>query len=453
MHRTHRRLRDVCTTLQVELSGTEKSFDRRAFLKTTVYSGLATAPVFLMHPAPGEIRDEKRKPNLDEVRLQKLSASMLSLDLGAGSNLAVTALSNLHVVVWDLQSGGVLHEFAFPEPATDSRQKLENDVEPVRVRFAPNGKTLGISFLSRIHLYSVASWEETLCLKVDDEDAIRPRPKPELARRSPSEKGGASVSGPNLNQHMRDWARTKMQGDGRTRVTDFRFTSDGLYILAAYCSGGCYDQKGALRIGAFPSGNDPVRLWEVKTTDLVWERTLDASFEVERVAISPDDARFVAAEHRPGHCRIDICDLKSGRLVNPLPEVGFAYAVPGLLFTPDGNHLITLRAEEATQKERPWDHLAMYDADSGKLRAGFSGHYPARHADLSPDGRWLATSWNGIRFQIWDMRTRKVVATKAPREWRWSGPPIETVRFSPDSRWFVAASDTAGALAVYRLGE
>jgi WD40 repeat protein len=395
--------------------------------------------------------NDRKGPTLCEMRLQKLPASILSLDFAARSDLAATALSNRQILVWSLHSGEVIHELTFPEPETDPRQKLESDVEPIRVRFAPDGKTLGISFLSCIHLFSVATWEETSCLGLQGEDAIRPRPKPQLARRPPSESEGAGVSGPTLNELAKDWARLKMQGDGRTRITDFRFTQDSSVVLASYCKGGCYDSKGRARLGAFPSGRDPVRLWNVYTGGLVWERAYDPEFVVEQLEVSGDGRLFAAVEHHPGECRIEVHDLKTGETLYSLPQINFAYGVPPLVFTPDGDYLITLRSEKGSPKHRPRWALAKYEARSGKRVAEFSGRYSVRHADLSPDGRWLVTSWNGIRFQIWNAQTRRVVAMKTPKKWLWSGPLIETVRFSPDGRWLVVASDASGKVAVYQL--
>jgi WD40 repeat protein len=389
-----------------------------------------------------------RNPTLRETRIQKLPASIMALDFAAGPNLAATALTNSHVLVWKLDSGEVVHDFRFPEPVTDPRQKLERDVEPIRVRFSPDGKELGISFLSRIHLYAIGDWHELGSLGVDGEDTIRTRSKPVLARRLPPGQETDKGPGPTLNELVHDWDRLLTQGDGRTRITDFKFCRDGSFILAAYCRGGCYDRDGALRIGAFPSGNDPVRLWNVRSGQLGWERTFDPQFVVERLEISPNDATFAAAEHRPGECRIEVRDLGTGNMLYSLPQVHFAYAVPSLGFAPDGDTLITLQTEGGMPKTLG---LAEYQATSGKQIAVFSGRYPTWHADLSPDGGWLVTSGNGVRFRIWDVKTHRVVLTKTPKQWLWSGPPIETVSFSPDGRWLIVASDTSGVVAVYQF--
>src|SRR5438105_12465229 len=65
------------------------------------------------------------KPNLLEVRTERLSKFIQEFDIADGSDLAAVALSDLRVRVWSLKSGQVVHEFAFPEPESDQRLKLE----------------------------------------------------------------------------------------------------------------------------------------------------------------------------------------------------------------------------------------------------------------------------------------------------------------------------------------
>jgi WD40 repeat protein len=395
---------------------------------------------------------EERRPSLREIRLEKLSAAIEGLDLAAGSDLAVVATSNRRVRVWRLGSGQTVHEFAFPEPETDARQKSEKEVEPIRVRFAPDGGTLAVSYLSRLYFYSVSEWKQIQSVGVAGEDTMRPRPTPTLARRVPSEETTRDASGPTPNQYIQEWALLQMQGDGRTRITDFSFTRDGSSILAAYCKGGCYDWASGLWNAGFPSGNDPVRLWDVGSGQLIWERVLDPKKVVERVVLSPDGASFAAAQHQPGRCRVEVRALGTGETRYSLPEIGYPFSLPPLILTPDGQYLITFRPEEGDLKHHPSDHLVIYEASSGKFVAELPGRYAARHADLSPDGRWLVTSADGVRFRIWDVQRRKAVVMTCPREWLWSGPPIESVRFSPDGHFLIVASDTSGMLAVYQFG-
>jgi serine/threonine protein kinase/WD40 repeat protein len=64
----------------------------------------------------------------------------------------------------------------------------------------------------------------------------------------------------------------------------------------------------------------------------------------------------------------------------------------------------------------------------------FGPHPRMRHAKLSPDGKWLATStWGGSDVKVWDV-ARGVLAWELP-----CGSAI--VAFSPDGRWLVTALD------------
>jgi WD40 repeat protein len=79
----------------------------------------------------------ERKLATRDIRVERLTSPILSLDVAPGSDLAVAAMSNGRVRAWHLDTGEILHEFGFTEPETDQRQKDEGEVEPIRVRFAP----------------------------------------------------------------------------------------------------------------------------------------------------------------------------------------------------------------------------------------------------------------------------------------------------------------------------
>src|ERR1700735_832697 len=54
------------------------------------------------------------KPHLQEVRMDRLSAFILSFGIASGSDLAAAALAERRIRVWKLSSGEVMHEFSFP---------------------------------------------------------------------------------------------------------------------------------------------------------------------------------------------------------------------------------------------------------------------------------------------------------------------------------------------------
>jgi WD40 repeat protein len=402
------------------------------------------------------------KPFLQELRVDKLSKFISAFDIANGSDLAAAALSDLRVRVWRLSSGEVVREFSFPEPETDQRLKLADEVEPISVRFSPDGKMLAISFLSVIHFYDVGNWQEKVSLGVAGEDNLRPdisvtSATPQVKRRTAEEaKTQAEQPIPDINQTMREWAAQRHRGDGRTRITDFGFTRDGSFILAAYCRGACWVGSGEPLLPD-PSGKDPVRLWDFRSGRILWEHVYDAQGVINRVVPSPDDKRFAAANAEFGPCTVGVYDLSDGRALYSLPSKPPRCDPPSLLFLPGGESFVTARTEEGprkNRKDRPWENLAMYETSTGKMIAEFSGRDKVREADISADGRWLAsTTWWGRQFQIWDVQARKPIITQVPKEWKWKQYRlIDHVRFSPDGRWLVVGSDSSGELAVYQFG-
>jgi WD40 repeat protein len=259
-----------------------------------------------------------RKPAIRERRVERLPAPILSLDVVPGSDLAVAAMSDGRLRAWHLDTGEIVHEFGFTEPETDQRQKDEGDVEPIRVHFAPDGKTLGVSYLSRVHLYDVGAWSELKTIGVEGEDVMRPILQPQLSSRPAVEKEPDDI-----NTGTRKWLQRKMLGDGRTRITDFAFTADGGGMVVSYCGGGCYDEPSFVRF-IYPSGHDPVRLWEVKTGHMVWEQHSEPNQITDRVVPSPDNRLLVEVGSQPGHRLLRLRDLETGRelrLITFLPHL------------------------------------------------------------------------------------------------------------------------------------
>jgi len=397
------------------------------------------------------------KPHLQEVRMEKLSAFILAFDIANGSDLAATALADRRIRVWRLGSGEIVHEFSFPSPETDEHLKVAGEVEPISVRFSPDGKRLAISFLSRIYFYDVDTWAEKTSLGVPGEDQHRSDLKvtpetPQLERRS-TEQAQADKNKPvlSLNDSVRAWARDKMRGDGRTRITDFAFTIDGSSIIAAYCRGGCYASP-SFRSVPFPTGNDPVRLWEVASARLVWEHVYDENSVVNRIVPSLDGARFAVVESHPGHCAVGMHNFSDGRALW-LHSFGSCADPPSIRFSRDSQSFITNRVEEGNRKNKLWRDIATYETSSGEMISDFSKKDTVRDFDISSDGRWLAsTTWSGLRFQIWDLSSKKPVMMETPKEWKWRGPRINRILFSPDGCWLVVGNNQVGDLAIYQFG-
>ncbi len=389
--------------------------------------------------------------------MDKLSAFILSFDIASGSDLAAAAVAERRIRVWKLSSGEVLHEFSFPAPETDEHLKVKGEDEPISVRFSPDGKYLAVSFLSRIYLYDVVTWTEKIALGVPGEDQHRADLKitpetPQLQRRS-TEQAQADKNKPvlSLNETLRAWAHAAEKGDGRTRITDFAFTRDGSSVIVAYCRGECYASP-SFRSAPFPTGNDPVRLWDIASARLVWEHVYEVNSAVDRIVPSLDGATFAVVQSHPGHCAVGMHNLSDGRTLW-LHSFGSCTDPPAIRFSQDSRSFITNRVEQGNRKNKLWRDIGAYETSSGKMIGDFPKPETVRDFDISSDGRWLAsTTWSGLRFQIWDLPSKKPIGMETPKEWKWRGPLMNRICFSPDGRWLVVGNNQVGALVIYQFG-
>jgi WD40 repeat protein len=381
-----------------------------------------------------------RKPAIRDVRAERLPAPILSLDVAPGSDLAAAALSDGRVRAWHLDTGELVHEFGFTEPDTDQRQKDEGEVEPIRVRFAPDGKTLGVSYLSRVHLYNVGAWSKLKAIGVEGEDVMRPIQQPQLSSRPAVEKEPDDI-----NTGTRKWFERKTRGDGRIRITDFAFARDGAAMVVSYCGGGCYDMPSSLR-WMYPSGHDLVRLWEVKTGQMVWEHYSDPNQIAERVVPSPDGKLLVEVVFQPGRWLLRLMELMGGRELHLIVTSIRTHEPPDVAFTSDSQHFVSLWNEP-----RKLGQMTLFDTATGQVVDRFIDRAAAQRVAISTNGLWLAiTTWRGVAFRVWDLEKRKPLLTMTPRL---SGVHVRSldVRFAMNDRRIVVSDKSNSLVFTYEL--
>jgi WD40 repeat protein len=428
-------------------------------------------------------------PRLREIHHERLHVPIQSdqaVDLAPGSDLAAIATLN-EVRVWRLDTNQVIKVFAFGKQRAAVRKEM-GTAEPLHVGFSPNGTTLAISYMSRIYLYDVATWRQVGSLGVEGEDTPRrPAVPTDEPIRRPTLSGSPFPTAQDrqeLRRYKREmderYDRTKKAGDGRTRVAGFTFTPDGAKLLAGYARGECFVWFHWGEPSLWPSGNDPVRLWEVNTGRVLWERVYDPETVMRGFLLSPNGKWFAAqacGDH--GNHYVVVHELQTGQRLYSLP---MALGASAVIFTPNSQQLITnpsdemgclatvrlhldhpddpwrqqlTPADEACQKlgGRQCDSLALYDVATGKQVGKLTDDETTFAAGLSPDGRWLAAGqWsNRYTFRIWDMQTHRPVGRYTPSGWAWLSGTADLLRFQPNGRRLVVVNTAKGLLAVYEV--
>ena len=193
-----------------------------------------------------------------------------------------------------------------------------------------------------------------------------------------------------------------------------------------------------------------LRLYEIASgTDRAISITLESDFDhlrehwiknpsdyVTSVHLSPDGAGVALASRG----RVFVAPLK-GRFVDVSAHKPGRYREAS--FTPDGKNLLLLSTESGEVEF--WKVAA--NGTGAEERLTNDGSILRWEGVPSPDGKWIAHQDKDN--QLWLLNT----ATKANKRIRTmqayfnSGPQYESVRWSPDSRWFVFAQESANTLS------
>ncbi len=417
--------------------------------------------------------------SLHRVSLRKNGTYIESMAVGGSDLLAVAFVSGrkvvrhsdnlawkgvrlgggtLHVQIKNFLTGAFVHEIALPD-VTISPIRPEDGAELVNVRFSPDGKLLGVSYLSQIRLYEVGAWRQIATIGMPSEAAVEkaPSPRPKLQR--------PDVSAP--PRPVSSWS----ERDGRTRVIDFAFTADSRHILASYTHAYCflYEDYGLF---CDSSEDDPLRLWDVPSGRLVWQKSYDRqiakgrpvddllrfSWAMGRVQPSPD-ARVFASALGSLSSAIQIRSLLSGDPLYTLSgdEPGTR---PEIQFSPDGSSFYLevlspkgpLGDKQRKQALRQMSDLAKFRTDDGAQKCLFPDVGGWTTA-LSHDGRWVVgPSRNAKGLRVADARTCQTIASVpiALGNW-WEFASVNKVLISSDDQWVIAACPPLGWVAVYRV--
>jgi WD40 repeat protein/DNA-binding SARP family transcriptional activator len=202
--------------------------------------------------------------------------------------------------------------------------------------------------------------------------------------------------------------------DPRTGRSVRTFRADSVDINMARFSG-----DGSLLASAGDDGT--MKVWDVGTG----ERLLDlpGTGEVWAPAFGPDRTT-VAGVWLDGEPVVRVWDLTSGDLVLEQPMNGVKWS---MALTPDGAQLIAPLDDPAVP--------VLTNARTGEPVIRFKGHTQAVvDIDVSPDGRWVATSSPDRTARIWERRTGRLVHTIAHTT------QVAASAWAPDSRRLATAA-------------
>lgn len=160
-------------------------------------------------------------------------------------------------------------------------------------------------------------------------------------------------------------------------------------------------------------------LWDIASGQRV--RTIAAtSFNISRVAFTPDSARILAINDNGGE--IKFYETATGKEVQTLPVPASVVAFSG-----DGKWL----AASSGQSVKIWDLSA------GRELQTLAGQLGAQDLAFSPDGKLLVTG--DATLGLWDVTSGKLIRTIP------SG--TQSLAYSPDGRWL--ATNPKGSLQLW----
>jgi WD40 repeat protein/serine/threonine protein kinase len=315
-----------------------------------------------------------------------------------------------HVMIWDAETGALLHT-------------LSGHRHPVSaLAFSPNGERLVSACFDR----SLIVWDATAGQRhrtlVDAHDG--------LVLGVVFSHDGSRLASVGEDKTVRVW-----EADSGTEVLDLRGHTELCQCVACSPDGQRF---------ASASLDGTIRVWdgtplqgnEVQKADTFYQQTS----EVWTMAVSRDGEKIASSGLGLGvDAPVKVWDARSGRL--SVEFAGHQAIVFCLAWHPDGQRIAT----SGWDRERKLFVVKVWDArDARTVRAGFelptfeiAAGIETYAFAFSPDGEHLVTGRANGKVQVWDAWTGREVGTLGTHDLK----HVRGVVFSRDGRYLASASD------------
>ncbi|KAK0766479.1 hypothetical protein N5P37_000204 [Trichoderma harzianum] len=177
-----------------------------------------------------------------------------------------------------------------------------------------------------------------------------------------------------------------------------------------------------------------IKLWNSITGSCII--TLDGhDHMVTDISFAPDGRRLASASH---DLTVKLWDTETGDCITTF-DGHYNSLLEGVSFAPDNRRLASV--SNGQRFDGPYvvsyDHkIKLYDTVMGSCIITFTGHDDrVNTVRFTPDSRWLASASNDSTIKLWDTAIGSCIATLAGHD-----EGINAICFTPDSRWLASAS-------------